>query len=147
MSDRASMYATLETRVPYMDREFVDFCLKLPPNARLNKGSNKYLLRKLFSDELPQYITEQKKVGMNEGAGYGANASELSIYYQAVEGFYQKNSERFKADRKLCQAHSSLYQINLSDIEEIYNFSRFYEHSYHKLECGRSRLQLNGRLL
>ncbi len=147
MSDRASMYATLETRVPYMDRDFVDLCLSLPPSARLSKGKNKALLRELFLDELSYSITNQRKVGMNEGAGYGVNASSTAIYYQAVKSYYTKFPEKLEEDVGICNEYLSTYQINMVDIEEIYNFAKFFNHNYHRLSNNTLRLQLNGRLI
>lgn len=146
MADRASMYATLEARVPYMDRKLVEFCLTLPSNFRINDNQNKLILRQLYKDSLPKNITQRIKVGMNEGSGYGRNIPTESIYYQAVYNFYQSNPLALENDLKICHAYKEKYQLNINDIEEVYNFSRFHSHGLHRLRMKPMRLHLNTAL-
>lgn len=146
MADRASMYATLEARVPYMDKDFIEVALDLPPHCRLNESINKVVLRALYQNELPVEITHRKKVGMNEGAGFGINSSEHSIYYQAVKSYYDKAPFKFNEDMNLCVKEGEDNNIDLTNIEEIYNFARFIEYGFKKLIGGTERLQLNTSL-
>jgi asparagine synthase (glutamine-hydrolysing) len=146
MADRASMYATLEARVPYMDRKLVEFCLTLPPDFRINGSHNKHILRELYKGKLPDSITQRAKVGMNEGSGYGRNTPTESIYYQAVYNFYQSNSSVLENDLKICHVYQEKYQININDIEEVYNFSRFHSYGFHRLSMKPMRLHLNTAL-
>lgn len=143
MADRASMYTTLEARVPYMDRKLVEFCLTLPPAFRIKGIQNKIILRQLYKNELPDTITQRRKVGMNEGSGYGRNLPTESIYYQAVCSFYQKNPMIFESDLKLCQSYQKDHQLNLADIEEVYNFARYHSYKFHRLKMNPVRLHLN----
>jgi len=145
MADRASMYATLEARVPYMDKDLVDFCLALPPDARVNGNDNKVLLRQAFRDELPGSITQRRKTGMNEGSGFGVNASKESIYYQAVQTYYENHVSKFEEDLDLCKKLAN-GKIDFAEIEEIYNFARFVRLNYIKLKNSQNRLQLNTTL-
>lgn len=146
MADRASMYATLEARVPYMDRKLVEFCLTLPPEFRINDTQNKLILRQLYKNKLPDSITQRVKVGMNEGSGYGRNIPTESIYYQAVYNFYQSNSSVLENDLKVCHAYQEKYQLNIKDIEEVYNFARFHSYGFHRLRIEPTRLHLNTAL-
>ena len=146
MADRASMYATLEARVPYMDRDLIEFCLSLPPNARVSGNDNKVLLRQAFKNELPENITYRRKTGMNEGAGFGVNASKESIYHQAVDTYYKNHVSKFKEDLNLCNSVAIEGKLDLTDIEEVYNFARFVRLNYIKLRNSQNRLQLNTKL-
>jgi asparagine synthase (glutamine-hydrolysing) len=146
MADRASMYATLEARVPYMDRELVEFCLRLPPDFRINDNQNKIILRQLYKDKLPDSITQRIKVGMNEGSGYGRNIPTESIYYQAVYNFYHLNPLKLENDLKVCYSYQEKYHLNIKDIEEVYNFSRFHSYGFHRLRMKPVRLHLNTAL-
>jgi asparagine synthase (glutamine-hydrolysing) len=146
MADRASMYATLEARVPYMDKDLIEFCLTLPPSARLNENSNKVLLRQAFQNELPDSITYRKKTGMNEGAGFGINASKESIYHQSVHSYYENHASKFEEDVALCKREAIDGKIDLSEIEEVYNFAKFVSLNYQKLRGSQNRLQLNTKL-
>ena len=143
MADRASMYTTLEARVPFMDKHLVEFALNLPPQARIHGGINKFALRSLFTKELPEEITHRKKVGMNEGAGFGVNQSDQSIYYKAVKSYYDKEPQQYERDLALCIKEDEQNCVNYDQIEEVYNFARFVELGFKKLQGGSRRIQLN----
>jgi asparagine synthase (glutamine-hydrolysing) len=146
MADRASMYTTLEARVPYMDKAFVTYSLGLPPHARIEGDMNKVALRNLFKDELPIEITHRKKVGMNEGAGFGVNRPDQSIYYNAVKAYYETQPQQYNQDLNLCFQENDEGTIDLDQIEEVYNFARYVECGFKKLKDGTKRLQLNTSL-
>jgi len=146
MADRASMYTTLEARVPYMDKDLVELCLSLPPSTRVNGNESKVLLRQVFTNELPESIISRRKTGMNEGAGFGINASKESIYYQAVQAYYERHISKLEKDRELCKRIDIEEKVDLTEIEEVYNFTRFIKLNYIKLRGSQNRLQLNTRL-
>jgi len=146
MADRASMYATLEARVPYMDKAFVKLSLSLPPAARIQTNMNKVALRNAFLNDLPENIIYRKKVGMNEGAGFGVNRPDQSIYFQAVKNYYEKMPNQYETDLALCLTENRYGHVDLSQCEEVYNFARYIEYRFHKLKDGSARLQLNTSL-
>lgn len=146
MADRASMFTTLEARVPYMDKELVDLAMSLPPQARISGDMNKVALRSLFHGELPEEIIYRKKVGMNEGAGFGINHPNQSIYYQAVKSYYENTPHQYEKDLTLCAKENEQNTVNLDHMEEVYNFARFVEFGFKKLKDGTKRLQLNTSL-
>lgn len=146
MADRASMFTTLEARVPYMDKKLVKVAMSLSPQARLSETMNKVALRTLFQGELPDEIIYRKKVGMNEGSGFGVNRPDQSIYYNAVKTYYKKSPNLYKKDFALCLSHNNGNNIDLSRIEEVYNFARFIELGFYKLKDSTERLQLNTSL-
>lgn len=143
MADRASMFATLEVRVPYMDEDFVGHATGLPPRYRLGPDSNKWILRHMYPGEIPDAIRFRAKVGMNQGAGYGSNDPGESIYHQAVLRFYEQAPDVYQHDLRLARTHASEFSLNAADPEEVYNFCRFREHGFHRLAGARERLQLN----
>lgn len=143
MADRASMYTTLEARVPFMDKQLVKFCLTLGSELRFYNNKNKFILRKLYEDQLPEMITNRSKVGMNQGSGYGCNLPAESIYYKGIYQFYQKYPKKLRQDLSISKMHIKSYNINLTDYEEVYNFARFYENSFYKLDSYPKRLHLN----
>lgn len=147
MADRASMYTTLEARLPYLDQDFMNFCLKLPSDFRIRGTEDKWALRQIFKDVLPDYITMRPKVGMNEGAGFGRNIPTQSIYFEAVKRHYYAHPLQFKNDLEICSKYGSDFTINLEHLEEVYNFPRYVESGYHRYEHASQRLQLNTRLL
>jgi asparagine synthase (glutamine-hydrolysing) len=61
--DKLSMAASIETRVPYMDKELVELSTKIPPNLKLNGNETKYILKKVAERYLPQDVIYRPKTG------------------------------------------------------------------------------------
>jgi asparagine synthase (glutamine-hydrolysing) len=62
-ADKMSMAHGLEVRVPYLDREVVEFAERLPSSFKVRYGSQKWLHRKVCLQYLPSSITRRKKRG------------------------------------------------------------------------------------
>ncbi len=67
--DRASMFASLEARAPFLDYELVEFVNRLPYNMKLHGMTGKYLLKKLMEGKLPNHIIHRKKKGFGIPVG------------------------------------------------------------------------------
>ncbi len=65
--DRASMFHSLEARVPYLDHHFVEFAARLPTSFKLNGRNGKYLLKRLAEKKglLPPEIIHRSKQGFS----------------------------------------------------------------------------------
>ena len=61
--DRASMYYSLETRVPFLDKNVVELANSLPLNFKIYKGTTKRILRDLLSDYIPEHLFNRPKQG------------------------------------------------------------------------------------
>ena len=61
--DRASMACSLEVRAPFLDHHVVEFALRIPPEYKLRSGTHKLILKKAFSDLLPEEIANRGKKG------------------------------------------------------------------------------------
>ena len=61
--DKLSMAASVETRVPYLDNEIVDFMCRVPPELKLRGTTSKYLLREAVKDLVPAQIIRRRKAG------------------------------------------------------------------------------------
>jgi asparagine synthase (glutamine-hydrolysing) len=62
-TDRMSMAAGLEMRVPFLDNRLLDFSLNLPVKHQINKYELKYLLKKVGERYLPRDIVYRSKKG------------------------------------------------------------------------------------
>jgi asparagine synthase (glutamine-hydrolysing) len=68
--DRMSMAHGLEVRVPFLDREVVEFAFRVPPSLKLRFGIiKKYLLRRAMHTCLPFPIRHRPKRGFNVPIG------------------------------------------------------------------------------
>jgi asparagine synthase (glutamine-hydrolysing) len=59
-----SMAHSLETRVPFLDHELVEYCAAIPPAFKMRKLREKDLLRRSLRGVLPGEILERKKRGL-----------------------------------------------------------------------------------
>jgi len=67
--DRASMYASLEVRSPFLDRELFSFVSKLPPSFILQKGINKFITKKISEKYFPKELIYRPKMGFRIPVG------------------------------------------------------------------------------
>lgn len=61
--DRASMAASLEVRVPFLDPAVFAFAWSLPSNLKIGNGAGKLVLRRLLSRYLPAQLLDRPKQG------------------------------------------------------------------------------------
>src|SRR5690606_35085150 len=61
--DRAAMAVGLETRVPLLAREVVEFAWSLPHGYKMRDGRGKWLLRQVLERHVPQALFDRPKKG------------------------------------------------------------------------------------
>ena len=60
-SDKASMAASVELRVPFIDNNVIKCAMGLADRSKMKKGITKHVLRDFATQKLPSYITERSK--------------------------------------------------------------------------------------
>ncbi len=60
-SDRASMAASVEVRVPFIDREVVNYAMSIPGRLKYKNGKSKYILKRVAERYLPNEIIYRPK--------------------------------------------------------------------------------------
>lgn len=99
--DKMTMATSVESRVPFLDHELVEFALALPPEMKVRGGVGKYLLKKAVAGSiLPEHIVYRPK------QGFGAPVAEW---------FKDELGRRAQAQIKA----SALRERDLLDYEEI----------------------------
>jgi asparagine synthase (glutamine-hydrolysing) len=61
--DRAAMAVALETRVPFLDRDVVEFAAKVPPAMKIRDGRGKWLVRQVLYRHVPRSLVDRPKTG------------------------------------------------------------------------------------
>jgi len=64
-TDRMSMAHSLEVRPPFLDPRVVDFAATLPARLKIRGFQQKYVLRELMRDKLPEAVLRRKKTGFD----------------------------------------------------------------------------------
>jgi asparagine synthase (glutamine-hydrolysing) len=62
-ADKLSMAHGLELRVPFVDKEIVEYVERLPANFKVRNGSGKWLHRRACQTFLPDFILKRPKRG------------------------------------------------------------------------------------
>jgi asparagine synthase (glutamine-hydrolysing) len=61
--DRASMAVSLETRVPFLDRDVFRFAWRLPMEMKVRENKSKWILREVLYRHVPPKLIERPKTG------------------------------------------------------------------------------------
>ncbi len=62
-TDKTSMAANLEVRVPFLNRELIEMSARMPPNLKLRGFKRKYILKRALEKHLPHDVIWRKKAG------------------------------------------------------------------------------------
>jgi len=93
-SDKSTAGAGLEVRVPFLDRDFLNYYMSIDPKFKMPKTYHieKFLLREAFKDEkvLPDEVLWRIKEGMSDGV-----SAKKRSWYEIIQANVDKNmSER-----------------------------------------------------
>ncbi|MCK4857608.1 MAG: asparagine synthase (glutamine-hydrolyzing) [candidate division Zixibacteria bacterium] len=61
--DQMSMAASIESRVPFLDQELIEFAFSLPDSLKIKRFNTKRILRLAFGDQIPPEILTRPKAG------------------------------------------------------------------------------------
>jgi asparagine synthase (glutamine-hydrolysing) len=109
-ADKLSMAHSLELRVPYVDKEIVEYVERLPENLKVRNGSRKWLHREICRTYLPGSILKRPK------RGFAVNVVDdwfrSAIDSRMTEALLDDSSRiyqylRASAVRELFEQHSS----------------------------------------
>lgn len=114
-ADKLSMAHSLELRVPYLDKDIVEYVERLPANLKIRNGTRKWLHRQMCRTYLPNSILKRPK------RGFAVNVVD-GWFRQAFDGrmadtLLDDNSKMYRylrrtGVRKLFEEHVSGRQDN-----------------------------------
>jgi asparagine synthase (glutamine-hydrolysing) len=126
--DKMSMAHSIETRVPYLDEDLVQFALMIPSHLKYKNGETKYILKKAAEGIIPDEIIYRRKWGF---CGSATNMLTSRLVDFARERIMQSplTRERFdlRAVAKLFELHRSQRRFNSFKIWNLLNLVLWYE--------------------
>jgi asparagine synthase (glutamine-hydrolysing) len=97
-ADRCISAHSLEARVPFSDKDFVEYVMKIDPKLKMNSyNEGKYLLRKAFEagEYLPQHILYRAKAAFSDAVGHSM-VDYLKEYAQEIYTTNEVESAKVK---------------------------------------------------
>jgi asparagine synthase (glutamine-hydrolysing) len=117
-ADKLSMTHSLEVRVPYLDREVVEYVQRLGASLKIRHGNRKWLHRRVSRAFLPNRILKRKK------RGFGVNV---------VDGWFQ-SSVSGTLEQMLLDSGSAMYGLLRHDVvRRLFEAHRSGSQDNHKL--------------
>jgi asparagine synthase (glutamine-hydrolysing) len=108
----------LEVRVPFLDKEIVEFTERLASNLKVRNGSGKWLHRQVCQELLPTEILRRKK------KGFGVNV---------VDDWF-RGTARKKMEEILLNGDSQIYKyLRPSAVKQMYQEHRSGQNDNHKI--------------
>jgi asparagine synthase (glutamine-hydrolysing) len=117
-ADKLSMAHGLELRVPFIDKEIVEYVERLPANLKIRNGSRKWLHRQVCRKFLPEAIVKRKK------RGFAGNV---------VDDWFRDAMDSKMADT-LIDRESKIYQyLRPQSVRELFEQHAAGRHDNHKM--------------
>ena len=107
ITDRSTMHASIEARVPFITRYVADFAASLPEEMLVAGDKQKYLLRQLALKYLPHEAVERPKVGFDMPLGRWLRTDLKPMVDEALAGTWQRDFLRPGAMERIVAAHMS----------------------------------------
>ena len=117
-ADKLSMAHSLEVRVPYLDREVVEYVQRLGASLKVRNGSRKWLHRRVCRTFLPSRILKRKK------RGFTANV---------VDGWFQSSVSGRLAELLLDPASAIFGLLHFGAVQRLLKTHRSKREDNHKL--------------
>ena len=130
-ADKMSMANSLEVRVPYLDREVIEYASKLPSKYKIVGNETKYAFRKFAKEELADKVADKKKLGFPVPIREWLKEDDV---YQEVKNMFLESGYFFKPKKiiKLLDDHKAGKRDNSRKIWTIYTFLVWYQEYFIK---------------
>ncbi|MGD0222997.1 MAG: asparagine synthase (glutamine-hydrolyzing) [Terriglobia bacterium] len=117
-ADKLSMAHSLELRVPFVDKEIVEYVERLPANLKVRNGSGKWLHRQVCRTFLPESILRRPK------RGFAVNVVD-DWFRGAIDS---------RMTETLLDGNSRIYQyLHASAVRELFEQHASGRHDNHKI--------------
>ena len=132
-ADKMSMAASLELRVPFLDKNVLDVALRIPARYRVSKTETKIALRRAARAKLPEKTAAMPKIGFITPLNMWLRQEQYAKYVR--EAFNSETARMFfHVDilNTLLDNHISGKEFNMKKIWSIYSFLLWYDEYFIK---------------
>ncbi|HEX9334000.1 MAG TPA: asparagine synthase C-terminal domain-containing protein, partial [Anaerolineales bacterium] len=126
--DRASMAASLEVRVPFLNRDVVQFTNDLPMDLKLHNLTGKFLLRKTMKGKLSDEIIKRPKKGFNMPVAYwlSKDLKEMMLDVLSESFINRQDFFAFSYIQQLTRDHFERRRDNRKLLWTLFMFQMWY---------------------
>lgn len=129
--DRASMFSSIETRVPFLDKEVIKASLKVPLEYKLHKLDTKRILKSLLSEYLPENLIHRPKQGFGVPVDHWIT-KELKDWAEDLLSSNQNSKHNLFNQSKINEKWNEHKQGKVNNILclwPILQFNQWYNHN------------------
>lgn len=99
LTDRLSMWHSLELRVPFLDHHLVETAARIPASLKIRRFEQKYLLRRVARKWLPDEILDHRKQGFEAPMGRWLRGPLREYFARALQDSAARNPNWFDYGR------------------------------------------------
>ena len=131
-TDKLSMAAGLEARVPLLDLEMIELAARIPAEQKVSLFTTKKLFKDAMRDRLPDYLFKEPKRGWSAPAGMWLQRPEIYAYAKEVisPSYYPPTASLFDWDgiATLLAEHESGVQSHRTTLWALLSFQAWSRH-------------------
>jgi len=126
MTDKMTMSVGLEERVPFLDKELVEFAAKIPLKYKVNFSDTKIILKEAYKGKIPDFLYGQPKRGwFSPGAKWLRHPKIFSMAKDILsENYYEGTTNLFRWGelQKILEDHRTGKEYNLTILWALLTF-------------------------
>ncbi|OQY43089.1 MAG: asparagine synthase (glutamine-hydrolyzing) [Anaerolineaceae bacterium 4572_78] len=127
--DRASMANSLEVRVPFLNRNVIQFATRLPFELKLHRLKSKYILKKCLQGILPNSIINRPKKGFNMPVAYWLTGDlrELAHDMLSQERLHKQGLFHYPFIHDMLNQHTTQQRDHRKELWTLLVFQLWYD--------------------
>lgn len=118
LTDKMSMSFGLEARVPFLDKDLVEFAARIPLEYKVSLFNTKIILKEAFRGRIPDFLFNQPKRGWFSPAAKWLRHSEIYDYAGRIlrKDYFSETSEIFNWPelQRILEKHRDGKEYNLN---------------------------------
>lgn len=132
--DRVSMFNSLESRAPFLNKNLWDFTDQLPDNYLIKGWDKKHLLKNAFKQYFPKNFLDKSKKGFALPVGDWLRSVFKDELLGYVDPVFLKTQNIFNENyiREIVHNHIEAKNDNTFRVWSFYCFQKWYKHNFLK---------------